>query len=136
MVERSAHNRLVAGSKPAEPTIESNFTSSDVNFFQKVAGSPSDQLQLRELLHILLGNKGRRTLELRQKTNNELFPLYEGELAFHHLSARGLHEAKRILDHFHNYLGEFPPTPELAKSFNRRALMNSDLSNPNSHNRD
>ncbi|MFH1031682.1 MAG: tyrosine-type recombinase/integrase [Chloroflexota bacterium] len=56
-------------------------------------------------------------MELRQKTNNELFALYEGELTFHHRSARGIHEAKRILRHFHNYLGEFPPTPELAKSF-------------------
>ncbi len=56
-------------------------------------------------------------MELRQKTNQELFALYDGELAFHHRSARGIHEAKRILNHFHNYLGEFPPTPELAKSF-------------------
>ncbi|MFC1901852.1 tyrosine-type recombinase/integrase [Chloroflexota bacterium] len=56
-------------------------------------------------------------MELRQKTNDELFALYEGELAFHHHSARGIHEAKRVLNHFHNYLGEFPPTPELAKSF-------------------
>lgn len=56
-------------------------------------------------------------MELRQKTNDELFSLYDGELAFHHRSERGLHEAKRILGHFHNYLGEYPPTPELAKSF-------------------
>ncbi|MFC2033570.1 hypothetical protein ACFLUB_03550 [Chloroflexota bacterium] len=56
-------------------------------------------------------------MELRQKTNDELFTLYEGELAFHHRSARGIHEAKRILNHFHDYLGEFPLTPELAKSF-------------------
>ena len=56
-------------------------------------------------------------MELRQKTNDELFALYEGELALHHRSARGIHEAKRVLNHFHNYLGEFPPTPELAKSF-------------------
>jgi hypothetical protein len=58
MIERSAHNRLVAGSKPAEPTIEANFTPPDTNSFQKVAGSP-EVLQLRELLHILLGSKGR-----------------------------------------------------------------------------
>ncbi|MFC2017217.1 tyrosine-type recombinase/integrase [Chloroflexota bacterium] len=56
-------------------------------------------------------------MELRQKPNSELFSLYEGELAFHHRSARGIHEAERILNHFHDYLGEFPPTPELAKSF-------------------
>ncbi|MFC1928455.1 tyrosine-type recombinase/integrase [Chloroflexota bacterium] len=56
-------------------------------------------------------------MELRQKTNDELFTLYEGELAFHHRSTRSIHEAKRVLNHFHNYVGEFPPTPELAKSF-------------------
>ncbi len=56
-------------------------------------------------------------MELRQKTNQELFTLYDSELAFHHRSARGLHEAKRILRHFHVFIGEFPPTPELAKSF-------------------
>ena len=56
-------------------------------------------------------------MELRQKANKELFALYEGELAFHHRSARGIQEARRVLNHFHNYLGEFPPTPELAKSF-------------------
>jgi integrase/recombinase XerD len=74
-------------------------------------------LQLRELIYILLGNKGRRHLELRQKPNNELFILYDGELAFRHRSAKGINEAKRVLKHFHEYLGEFPPTPELAKLF-------------------
>jgi len=54
---------------------------------------------------------------LRQKPNGELFALYEGELTFHHRSARGIHEAKRVLNHFHNYLGEYPPTPGIAKSF-------------------
>jgi integrase len=109
VVERSAHNRLVVGSNPAEPTSEpDNFKKSHVL---------PELLQLRELLHILLGSRGRRQLELRQKTNRELFALYEGELAFHHRSERGLHEAKRILGHFQNYLGEYPPTPELAKSF-------------------
>ena len=55
-------------------------------------------------------------MELRQKTNEELFALHEGALAFRHRSARGIHESKRVLNHFHNYLDEFPPTPELAKS--------------------
>jgi len=56
-------------------------------------------------------------LELRQKTNDELFTLYEGELAFRHRSASGINEVKRVLGHFRNYLGEYPPTPALAKSF-------------------
>jgi len=110
---------LVAGSNPAEPTFEANFPQNATDSFKKSQVLPevTELLQLRELLHILLGSKGRRQLELRQKTNNELFSLYEGELAFHHRSTRGIHEAKRVLNHFHNYLGEFPPTPELAKSF-------------------
>jgi len=110
---------LVAGSNPAEPTIEAKYSQKLLKFYENAQVQPqaSELLQLRELLFILLGNKGRRQLELRQKTNDELFTLYEGELAFHHRSARGLHEAKRVLNHFHNYLGEFPPTPELAKSF-------------------
>ncbi len=119
MAERSAHNRLVAGSNPAEPTFEANYQQKATDSFQKshVLPEATELLQLRELLYILLGNKGRRHLELRQKPNGELFALYEGELTFHHRSARGIHEAKRVLNHFHNYLGEFPPTPELAKSF-------------------
>ena len=117
--ERSAHNRLVTGSNPVEPTFEATFPQKATDSFQKSHVLPelTESLQLRELLYILLGNKGRRHLELRQKPNGELFALYEGELTFHHRSARGIHEAKRVLNHFHNYLGEFPPTPELAKSF-------------------
>ena len=56
-------------------------------------------------------------MELRPKPNSELFSLYEGKLTFHHRSVRGIQEARRVLNHFHNYLGEFLPTPELAKSF-------------------
>ncbi|MFC2068506.1 tyrosine-type recombinase/integrase [Chloroflexota bacterium] len=112
-------NQGVAGSRPAEPTFEANSSQISSDSFKKshVLPEASELLQLRELLYILLGNKGRRHLELRQKTNNELFTLYEGELAFHHRSARGIHESKWVLNHFHNYLGEFPPTPELVKSF-------------------
>jgi integrase len=116
VAERPAHNRLVAGSNPAEPTFEANLAPPDVNSLQKVAGSP-ELLQLRELLHILLGSKGRRQLDLRQKTNQELFVLYDGELVLHHNSKDGLDEAKRILNHFHSHIGEYPPSPELAKSF-------------------
>ncbi len=110
---------MVVGSNPAEPTSEANFHQNATDSFKKsqVLPEATELLQFRELLYILLGNKGRRQLELRQKTNDELFALYEGELAFRHRSVRGIHEAKRVLRHFHNYLGEYPPTPELAKSF-------------------
>jgi len=56
-------------------------------------------------------------LDLRQKNNTELLQLYDGELALHHRSSRGIKEAKRVLGHFHEYIGEFPPSPELAKAF-------------------
>jgi integrase len=110
---------LVGGSNPPAATIEANFPQIATDSFKKsqVLSEATELLQLRELLYILLGNKGRRHLELRQKPNNELFTLYEGELAFRHRSAKAIHEAKRVLNHFHDYLGEYPPTPELAKSF-------------------
>ncbi|MFC1980831.1 tyrosine-type recombinase/integrase [Chloroflexota bacterium] len=110
---------MVAGSNPAAATIEANLSQIAPNSFKKsqVLPEATETLQLRELLYILLGNKGRRHLELRQKPNNELFTLYEGELVFRHRSTKAIHEAERVLNHFHNYLGEYPPTPELAKSF-------------------
>ena len=110
---------MVVGSNPTEPTFESN-SSRNPRFLDEnaeVLQLSSLLLQFQDVLGILLGNKGKRYLELRQKTNEELFNLYEGELAFHHRSARGINEAKRILSHFRKFIGESPPTPELAKSF-------------------
>jgi len=64
-----------------------------------------------------LGSKWRRLLELKQKSNRELFALYEGELAFRHHSKKGLEEATRVIRQFRDFIGESPPSPELAKSF-------------------
>ena len=110
---------MVTGSNPVRPTNEFNSHEILSDFLKKTQVLPEakELLQFRELLFILLGNKGRKHLELHQKTNSELFALYEGELAFHHRSEKGIHEAKRVINHFHSYLGEYPPTPELAKSF-------------------
>jgi integrase len=110
---------LVTGSNPVRPTIEFNSQEILQNLFLKSQVLPEapELLHFRELLFILLGNKGRRQIELRHKKNDELFKLYEGELTFRHRSAKGIHEAKRLIGHFRNYLGEFPPSPELAKSF-------------------
>jgi site-specific recombinase XerD len=74
-------------------------------------------LGIRQILELLLGEEGKRKMALRQKTNRELFALYDGELVLRNRSSRGLHEARRTLQHFHDYLGEFPPSVELAKSF-------------------
>ena len=37
-------------------------------------------------------------MELRQQPNDEFFTLYEGELVFHHRSARGIHEVPHWLN--------------------------------------
>ena len=109
---------MVVGSIPIEPISESKKFLKITDFYEKShVLHDTELLQLRDLLYILLGNKGRRHLELRQKTNKELFTLYDGELAFRHRSEKGIQEAKRVLNHFHDYIGEYPPTPELAKSF-------------------
>ena len=72
-VNPNSHNRLVTGSNPAEPTFAANSTQNAPDSFKKAQVLPelTESLQFRELLYILLGNKGRRQLELRQKTNNE-----------------------------------------------------------------
>ncbi len=84
---------MVAGSNPAEPTSEVKSFQSASDSFQNAQVQPpaSELLQLRELTYILLGNKGKRHLELRQKTNDELFVLYDDVLQsdfFSHFVAR------------------------------------------------
>ncbi len=70
-VERSAHNRLVTGSNPVEPTSEAKYSQIPLEFYENAQVQPpvSELLQLRELMYILLGSKGKRHLELRQQTN-------------------------------------------------------------------
>ena len=43
--------------------------------------------------------------------------LYESELVLKHRSTKALTEAKRVLGHFKAFLGQYPPSPELATSF-------------------
>ena len=64
-----------------------------------------------------MGSDGKRKIRLHRKTNAELFATYEDQLALRHLSPDAREEAKRVLGHFKNFLGEFPPSPELATSF-------------------
>ena len=56
-------------------------------------------------------------MKLRQKTNEQLFSLYDAELVCRHRSEKGLGEARRFLSHFYDFLGQFPPSVELAKKF-------------------
>ena len=75
MAERPAHNRLVVGSNPAGPTTNA--------FLHEEYG-------IRDMLEVLLDTEGKRKLRLRNKTNLELFQLYEDQLALKHRSADAL----------------------------------------------
>jgi integrase len=95
---------LVVGSNPSAAT--------------KVGILPEvEDLPIRELLEMLLGEEGKRRLRLRRMTNGQLFEAYDAELVCRHRSPKGLYEDRRLLGHFKNFLGEFPPTPELGKQF-------------------
>jgi integrase len=66
---------------------------------------------------MLLGEDGKRRLRLRYMTNSELFSCYDSELVLRNQSRKGLYEARRILRHFEDFLGQYPPTPELGRKF-------------------
>jgi len=105
VVEQRTHKPLV---------VSSNLTAAT-----KV-GLLSDNLEdlpIRELLVMLLGEEGKRRLRLRQMTNAQLFEAYDAELICRHRSAKGLYEDRRILRHFAEFLGQFPPMPALGKQF-------------------
>ena len=55
-------------------------------------------------------------MENRNKTNDQLFTDYYNLLLTSH-SRRYLYEAKRTLNKFHGFLGEFPPTIDLGVEF-------------------
>jgi len=80
----------------------------------------SDDLALRELLEVLLGQEGRRRLSLRHKNNNELFTLYDNELVLRVHNTRNLGNDRGLLARFKGYLNGYPPSPELAKAFHAR----------------
>jgi integrase/recombinase XerD len=56
-------------------------------------------------------------LALRDKTNDELFSLYQNELVLRLNNPKNVRDHELILAKFHEYLGEFPPSAELAKQF-------------------
>jgi hypothetical protein len=78
---------------------------------------PYESLSIRKLLEALLGPEGRRKLALREKTNPELFELYDDDLVLRLHNAKNLKDTRTLLGHFIDFLGQFPPSPELAKSF-------------------
>ena len=56
-------------------------------------------------------------MNLRTKSNKELFRLWRAELAFRYRSQRSLKEAERVITKFEQFLGGYPPTVELARSY-------------------
>jgi transcriptional regulator with XRE-family HTH domain len=98
----TAHNPKVVGSNPTPATKND---------------SSLNNLPLRELLILLLDEGAQRKLRLRNLQNTELFELWDNELILRYRTPNTLHESRRFFGHFHQFLGEFPPTVELGKGF-------------------
>ncbi|MFC1935058.1 tyrosine-type recombinase/integrase, partial [Chloroflexota bacterium] len=75
-----------------------------------------EELSVRELLEVLLDDKAKRRLSLRQKTNHELFALYYDHLKVR-LTPGQFDQYTQFIDRFQQFLGEFPPSVELATKF-------------------
>ena len=105
------HTQEVGGSNPPPPTEREVVTLS--------SKKPPllEELPLRELLITLLGEGGRRRLQLRRMTNDDLFELYDADLVLRVHNKRNLANFRALLAKFRAYLGGFPPTKELAKGF-------------------
>ena len=54
---------------------------------------------------------------LRNLPNTELARLYDSELVLKLHNAKNLRDTRNILSRFMNHLGDYPPSPELAKGF-------------------
>jgi hypothetical protein len=65
----------------------------------------------------LLGKEVRRKLELKYLSNDQLFPTYYADLALKITNEKNLKCIRQLLDRFKDYLGNFPPSEMLAKSF-------------------
>jgi len=99
---RRAHNPKVVGSNPTPATKND---------------SSLNNLPLRELLIMLLDECAQRKLRLSNLQNTELFKLWDNEMILRYRTPNTLHESRRFFGHFYKYLGEFPPSVELGKSF-------------------
>ena len=63
-----------------------------------------------------MDDKAKRRLLLKRKTNSELFALYYDHLKVK-LTPDQFDQYKLLLDKYHQFLGEFPPSVELATQF-------------------
>jgi len=65
---------------------------------------------------VLLDDKAKRRLSNKHKTNHELFALYYNRLKVKLTPGQAV-QYRDLLDKFHQFLGEFPPSVELATQF-------------------
>ncbi|MFC2034425.1 hypothetical protein ACFLTT_03385 [Chloroflexota bacterium] len=63
-----------------------------------------------------MDDKAKSRLSLKRKTNPELFKLYYDHLKIR-LSPGQFDQYKLLLDKYHHFIGEFPPSVELATQF-------------------
>ncbi len=64
-----------------------------------------------------MGPEGKRRLKLRNLPNSELFVLYNSDLVLRLHNSKNLSDTSKLLARFQKHLGNYPPSPELAKSF-------------------
>jgi hypothetical protein len=74
-------------------------------------------LPLKDLILGLLGSEGRRRLQLKSLQNEELFKLYFSDLALRITNKKNLKCITELLTRFKEFLGGYPPSEELSKSF-------------------
>ena len=56
-------------------------------------------------------------MTLRQKCNDELFELYDSDIVLRLRNVKNLSDTRKILAKFKQYLNQFPPSSEIAKTF-------------------
>jgi integrase/recombinase XerD len=60
---------------------------------------------------------GRKRMTLRQLPNDKLFSEYDNDLVMRIHNEKNLKSDRWLLAQFQDYIGNYPPTPELAKGF-------------------
>ena len=66
---------------------------------------------------MVLTPEAKRRLRLRNLTGDALFNLYDSDLVLRLHNAKNLSDTRTMLGKFKEYLGNFPPSSELAKGF-------------------
>ena len=96
--------------------IEGKFKSSAYCTRWPTKAMVPEELPLRELLMMLLGKQGKRRMQNKTKSNDQVFSDYY-DLISNTNSPKCLYESKRIMEKFRTFMGQFPPSIELAVQF-------------------